>query len=121
MRLFRQSDEHTCGVAVLKMVLAHYGIKRSFSELCEDLNVYTFLWNGTTPWKLKTELQNQGLKSKLTFNSNKCSAVNLVLLSNPLHWVVWYCKDNKWKEYDPNQGVSSNLKSNKFCLALAVQ
>lgn len=121
MRLFRQPDKYSCGAAVAKMVLSHFGIKRSFSDICADLGVYGYLWNGTTPWKLKNLLLNQGIESKLLFNADNCSSVNLVLLRNPLHWVVWYYNQKKWKEYDPNDGVSNNLKDTQFCLALAVQ
>jgi len=121
VRLFRQPDAHSCGAAAMLMVLRHYGIQEKFNILCEKLKVYGILFNGVTPFKMLQVLKDYGFYTKLLTNSDKCSDVNLVLLRSPLHWVVWYYNGRSWKEYDPNRAQSSELSSNRFVSAIALQ
>lgn len=68
MRVFLQETDWTCGVAVVRCILDHYGL-RVPSEDQEAISLGASPERGVPPWNLARGLRKHGLQARVCYGS----------------------------------------------------
>lgn len=106
-KVYRQRDAMQCGVACLKMICAHYGIRCSLELLNNMCNVSTEGVSMLAIVKTSQALgfNSEGIKANVSVLSNE--QLPVILYWNQNHFVVLYKIDKKGKRFwiaDPGKG-----------------